>query len=279
MIELLSRLERRIVGYGAPRAVVAFSGGVDSSVVTALAARALGAGQVTAVTAVSPSYPSGELEQARRTARSLSVRHRVIETHEVEREAYARNDGLRCYRCKMELYSELRKLSLAAGEDGSLLVAGANADDAADVRPGLLAAEQRGVRNPLLEEGAGKEAVRGIARHLGLAVADKPALACLSSRVAFGIRITPDLLARIDRAEQAVRALGFDQVRVRHFGDRASIEVPEDEVAKLQGHLELTSVLREFKSIGWSSVEIDPAGYQQGRMNATLPSPGVVSRS
>ncbi|TMK86051.1 MAG: ATP-dependent sacrificial sulfur transferase LarE [Actinobacteria bacterium] len=279
MIELLSRLERRIAGYGAPRAVVAFSGGVDSSVVTALAARALGAGQVTAVTAVSPSYPSGELEQARRTARSLSVRHRVIETHEVEREAYARNDGLRCYRCKMELYSELRKLSLAAGEDGSLLVAGANADDAADVRPGLLAAEQRGVRNPLLEEGAGKEAVRGIARHLGLAVADKPALACLSSRVAFGIRITPDLLARIDRAEQAVRALGFDQVRVRHFGDRASIEVPEDEVAKLQGHLELTSVLREFKSIGWSSVEIDPAGYQQGRMNATLPSPGVVSRS
>ena len=279
MIELLSRLERRIAGYGAPRAVVAFSGGVDSSVVTALAARALGAGQVTAVTAVSPSYPSGELEQARRTARSLSVRHRVIETHEVEREAYARNDGLRCYRCKMELYSELRKLSLAAGEDGSLLVAGANADDAADVRPGLLAAEQRGVRNPLLEEGAGKEAVRGIARYLGLGVADKPALACLSSRVAFGIRITPDLLARIDRAEQAVRALGFDQVRVRHFGDRASIEVPEDEVAKLQGHLELTSVLREFKSIGWSSVEIDPAGYQQGRMNATLPSPGVVSRS
>jgi uncharacterized protein len=274
MIELPSRLERRIAGYGAPRAVVAFSGGVDSSVVTAVAARALGAGQVTAVTAVSPSYPSGELEQARRTARSLSVRHRVIETHEVEREAYARNDGLRCYRCKLELYSELRKLSLAAGEDGSILLAGANADDAADVRPGLLAAEQRGVRNPLLEEGAGKEEVRAIARYLGLAVADKPALACLSSRVAFGIRITPDLLARIDRAERAVRALGFDHVRVRHFGHRASIEVPEDDVAKLQCHLELTSLLREFKSIGWSSVEIDPTGYRQGRMNATLPSRG-----
>src|SRR5438094_384800 len=130
----------------------------------------------------------------------------------------------------------MRKRSLAAGEDGSILLAGANADDAADVRPGLLAAEQRGVRNPLLEEGAGKEEVRAIARYLGLAVADKPALACLSSRVAFGIRITPDLLARIDRAEQAVRSLGFSTVRVRHFGPRATIEVGTDEIWRLVRH-------------------------------------------
>src|SRR5947208_10946907 len=149
----------------------------------------------------------------------------------------------------MELYSELRKLSLAAGVDGSLVVAGANADDACDLRPGLLAAEQRGVRNPLLEEGAGKEAVRGIARHLGLSVADKPALACLSSRVAFGVRITPDLLARIDRAEQLIRGLGFEQVRVRHQGADASVEVIADDIERLAAHpqwMELSTRIRQL---------------------------------
>ena len=205
---LLERLERRIVGYGSHRAVVAFSGGVDSAMVTALAARALGPERVTAVTAVSPSYPAGELESARETVAALAVAHTVVETREVEREAYARNDAMRCYHCKAELYGVLRRI--AAEARGSVVLAGANADDQLDVRPGLMAAEQQGVRNPLLEEGVGKADVRALAAHLGLAVAGKPALACLSSRLAFGIRITPDLLARIDRAEQAVRALGFD---------------------------------------------------------------------
>jgi len=263
--ELMERVERRIAGYGGGDAVVAFSGGVDSAVVTALAARALGPGHVTAVTAVSPSYPAGELEAARATVAVLSVAHAVVETREVEREAYARNDAMRCYHCKAELYGVLRRI--AAEANGSLVLAGANADDRLDVRPGLTAAEQQGVRNPLLEEGVGKASIRAVAARLELPVADKPALACLSSRVAFGIRITPRLLARIDRAEQAVRALGFDPVRVRHFGDRATIEVAPDDVSQLLAHPQLPELIRTIQVMGWADVEVDRSGYRQGRMN------------
>ena len=266
---LMDRVERRIAGYGSDRAVVAFSGGVDSAVVTALAARAMGPARITAVTAVSPSYPAGELESARDTAAALSVAHRVIETREVEREAYVRNDALRCYHCKAELYGVLRRI--AAESDGSVVLAGANADDVLDVRPGLLAADQQGVRNPLLDEGVGKVAVRAVATRLGLAVATKPALACLSSRVAFGVRITPGLLARVDQAEQMVRALGFDPVRVRHFGHRATIEVAPEEVDRLVAHAELQELLVALSGLGWKEVEIDRLGYRQGRMNNALP--------
>ena len=264
----IDRVKQRIAGYGSDRAVVAFSGGVDSAVVTALAARALGPARVTAVTAVSPSYPTGELESARDTAAALSVVHRVIETREVEREAYVRNDAMRCYHCKAELYGVLRRI--AAESHGSVVLAGANADDRLDVRPGLLAAEQQGVRNPLLEEGVGKAEIRAIATRLGLAVARKPALACLSSRVAFGVRITPGVLTRIDRAEQMVRALGFDPVRVRHFGDRATIEVELEEVARLLAHAELPKLLVALRTLGWTNVEVDPAGYRQGSMNVLI---------
>ncbi|HEX9235864.1 MAG TPA: ATP-dependent sacrificial sulfur transferase LarE, partial [Actinomycetota bacterium] len=223
------RLQDRIHAYGSTQGMVAFSGGVDSSTVLAVAARALGHRFVTAVTAISPSYPEGELEQAAELAASMGVRHRVIRTHEVDREAYARNDPDRCFHCKTELYTTIGRIVKRAGGEGAVVMAGANADDLLDVRPGLRAGQLRGVRNPLLEEGAGKEAVRALAQFLGLPVADKPALACLSSRVTFGVRITPELLARIDRAERLVRALGFDPVRVRHLGETASIEVPAGE--------------------------------------------------
>ncbi|HXF57545.1 MAG TPA: ATP-dependent sacrificial sulfur transferase LarE [Actinomycetota bacterium] len=265
---LVRRLEATIRAYGAGWALVAFSGGVDSSVVLALAVRALGPQAVTAVTAVSPSYPSGELEGARRTARALGVRHRVVATGEVEREAYARNDAWRCFHCKVELYGTLRRLAAEAAGRGAALLAGANADDRADFRPGLLAAGRFGVRNPLLEAGVGKQAVRALARHLGLSVADKPALACLSSRVAFGLRITPELLARIDRAEALVRALGFGQVRVRHFGDRATVEVEEPE--RLAAHPRWPEARAALRALGWRAVELDPGGYRPGRMNETL---------
>lgn len=273
--ELRERLERRIAGYGSERAVVAFSGGVDSAVVTALAARALGPERVAAITAVSPSYPAGELDFARQTAAALSVEHRVVETHEVDRAAYARNDAMRCYQCKTELYGVLRRI--AAEADGSVVLAGANADDQLDLRPGLLAAEEQGVRNPLLEEGAGKAEVRAVARRLRLAVADKPALACLSSRVAFGVGITPELLGRIDRAERKVRALGFEPVRVRHFGDRASIEVAPQEVSRLLAHPELPPLLGSLRALGWKAVEVDLLGYRQGSMNATLFDPNRIA--
>jgi uncharacterized protein len=265
----IARLEGSILGYGAIRAVVAFSGGVDSSVVVAVSARALGTPAVTAVTAVSPSYPTGELAAARGVAASLGVRHQTVHTAEVERESYARNDSMRCFHCKTELYATLARLASAA-QPGTVVLAGANADDLADFRPGLLAADAHGVRNPLLDEGIGKDLIRAIARRLHLAVAHKPALACLSSRVATGIRITEDLLARIDRAEQIVRGLGFDVVRVRHLGEAASVEVGRDEVGRLESHPGLARALREVRNLGWVEVRIDPGGYRSGSLAPRL---------
>jgi uncharacterized protein len=269
-VDTLDRLEDRVRSYGAARAIVAFSGGVDSSVVLAGTARALGAGAVTAVTAISPSYPAGELGGARAVADGLGVRHRVIRTREVEREAYARNDRWRCYHCKTELFATIDRIAALGTAPDTVVLTGTNADDAADLRPGLRAAGRFGVRSPLLEEGIGKVGVRAIAAELALPVADKTALACLSSRVAFGIRITPELLARIDRAEAAVRALGFDPVRVRHFGDRASIEVDPARVDALLQHGGLPEVRSTLRALGWSCVDVAADGYRPGRMNLTL---------
>jgi pyridinium-3,5-biscarboxylic acid mononucleotide sulfurtransferase len=266
---LVDRVQQAILSYGAATAVIAVSGGVDSGVVAAVATEALGPGAVLAVTAVSPSYPSGELESARDVATFLGIEHQVISTREVEREAYARNDGERCFHCKTELYATIHRLAAGLPRD-VVLLAGANADDAADFRPGLRAGRRQGIHNPLLEERLGKDAVRAVARALGLPVAEKPALACLSSRVAFGIRITPELLTRIDRAERTLRALGFAQVRVRHLGRSASIEVPVGEVDDLLGHPALEDVTAELRAMGWADVEVDPVGYRSGSMNATL---------
>ena len=267
---MIGALERAIGSYGSGRAVVAFSGGVDSSVVLALAARTLGPHVVIAATAVSPSLPAGELEAAREVACSLGVTHQTIRTHEVGREAYARNDAMRCFHCKTELYSTLGRLVADRAGEGSVVLAGATADDAEDFRPGLEAARQRGVRNPLLERGIRKPAVRAIAGRLGLTVADKPALACLSSRVAYGVRITPELLARIDRAEQAVRALGFDTVRVRHLGETATIEVAAKEVGRLASHPSLPNLVDDLRRLGWRDVWVDPDGYRSGSLNVML---------
>jgi len=258
-------VERRIASYGDP-AIVAHSGGVDSSLVLALAVGALGASSVTAVTALSPSYPAGELELARSVAADLGATHRVVRTREVEREAYARNDEMRCYHCKAELYATLGTIAVSA--DGAVVMAGANADDLDDFRPGLWAGERAGIRNPLLEERVGKALVREIARGLDLRVAGKPALACLSSRVRTGIRITPELLGRIDAAEQEIRALGFDPVRVRHDGDGARIEVPPAEVERLRTHPRLARALATIGELGWSSVRVDPQGYPGGERSS-----------
>jgi pyridinium-3,5-biscarboxylic acid mononucleotide sulfurtransferase len=259
---VIEDLEARIHGYG-DRALVAFSGGVDSSVVLALAARALGRTQVEAVTAISPSYPADELQVAAETASELGVAHRSVETYEVEREAYVRNDELRCYHCKAELYAVLGQIARSAVPHTAVL-AGANADDLDEFRPGIWAGERAGIRNPLLEASVGKGTVREIARALGLRVSDKPALACLSSRVELGIRVTPELLARIDRAEALVRALEFDVVRVRHRGRVATIEVPPAEVDRILEHRGLGRVLDAIAALGWDHVRVDPAGYRAG---------------
>jgi uncharacterized protein len=259
---MIRDLEDRIRGYG-DRALVAFSGGVDSSVVLALAARALGPDRVEAVTAISPSYPAGEMQVAAETASDLAVAHRSVRTHEVEREAYARNDELRCYHCKAELYGVLGQIVRIAIPDTAVL-AGANADDLDEFRPGIWAGERAGIRNPLLEASVGKATVRSIGGRLGLRVSDKPALACLSSRVELGIRISPELLARIDDAEAIVRALGFEVVRVRHRGASATIEVPAGEVDRLLAHPERDAALDALMALGWAEVAVDPNGYRPG---------------
>src|SRR3954468_10809913 len=194
------------------RAVVAFSGGVDSSVVAALAHRALG-DRALAVTAVSPSVASGELDGARRVAAHIGIAHETVSTDELARPGYRANGRDRCYFCKTELYDVLAEVARDRGY--AALLSGANADDAGDWRPGLRAAAEHGVRHPLLEHGVTKEQVRRLARLLDLPSAAKPASPCLASRIPYGTPVDPDTLAQIDRAERAVKALGFPVLRVR----------------------------------------------------------------
>jgi pyridinium-3,5-biscarboxylic acid mononucleotide sulfurtransferase len=276
---IIRRVKYRIRRYGAANALVAFSGGVDSSVVLALSAASLTPCRVTAVTAVSPSYPSGELELAQKLARHLQVRHVAIQTHEVEKEPYARNGIARCFHCKIELYTVFQGFAASSLARDCVILSGANADDTKDFRPGLLAGRRKRVRSPLLEEGIGKDDIRKIANYLRLEVADKPALACLASRIAVGLRITPELLKQIDQAEQAVRALGFSDVRVRHFGTAALVQVPVAHVERLANHPELPELLERLQGSGWRQVGIDRQGLRSGSMKVGTPIPHTLGTS
>lgn len=269
--DLLARLTDRVQHYGNAEAIVAFSGGVDSSVVLGVAARALGTSRVLAVTATSPAVPQREIDLAAELAASVGVAHRVVPTQEVLLEAYARNDADRCFHCKVELFGVLRRLAKEAGTTGAVLLAGTNLDDLSDVRPGVRANELFGVRNPLAEEGLGKEAVRRVARELGLAAADKPAAACLSSRVAYGLRIDSHLLGRIATAEDVIRQLGFHDCRVRHFGQIAKIEVPIEEMDRFFDAETRLTIVNELRRLGWAHVTVDLAGLRSGSMNNLLP--------
>ena len=245
--------------------IVAYSGGVDSAVVLAVCAQELGEFSL-GVTGSSASMASGELESAAALARSLGVRHEIIATREFDEPKYRANERDRCFHCKHELYARLRAL---ADERGiAHVVDGFNADDGAtalDVRPGRGAAAEFGVRSPLAEFGFGKSDVRALARRLGLAVWEKPATPCLSSRVPYGTRIREEDLRRIDLAESYLRASGFSVVRVRHFGELARVEVPVDDLSRLRAmHARL---LRAFSDVGYSRIEIDSRGYRTGSLN------------
>jgi uncharacterized protein len=262
-----SRVRALIGDFGS--VVVAFSGGVDSAVVMAVAARALG-DRVLAVTASSPSVALGEVEAATALARRLGVAHQVIETQEFENPKYRENPSNRCYYCKEELYTRLYGI---ARERGFACVAdGTNADDGSaplDRRPGRRAAALLGIRSPLLEAGVDKSGVRAIASRYGLEVASKPATPCLSSRVPYGTRIEIDDLRRIDLAERYLRANGFDTVRVRHYGKTARIEVPLDQRSRLESIRE--RVKSALSSVGYETVEIDTRGYRTGSLNEGAP--------
>lgn len=250
--------------------LVAFSGGADSAFLLAAAARSLGADRVAAGTAVSPSLPAAELDAARDYAAGLGVAHHTPRTDEMSRPGYAANGPDRCFHCKAELLDVLTPL---AGDLGVAAVAtGTNADDVADrFRPGIRAAASAGAVTPLADAGLTKAQVREASRAWGLVTADKPAAACLSSRVAYGLEITPLRLGRIERAERDLRGAMHDaglrvrDLRVRDHGDRARVEVDRELVPELQARPELLASVA-----GFDAVEVAPEGFRSGSMNDAL---------
>ncbi|MCK9419204.1 MAG: ATP-dependent sacrificial sulfur transferase LarE [Nitrospirae bacterium] len=245
-------------------AVLAYSGGVDSSLLLRAASEVMGQGLI-AVTAVSETYPAGELQSAEHFARSLGVTHRILHTHELASEDFVKNSPDRCYFCKTELFEKLRKI--ADTEGISFVIDGSNTDDLNDHRPGRRAAGEHSVRSPLVEAGLSKSEVRELARGLELSVWDKPSLACLSSRIPYGTRITPAILKAVQTAEDHLRAHGFRQVRVRHHGDLARIEVDPMDFAKLLSSNAAEQITAALKEIGYTYVCLDLAGYRTGSMN------------
>jgi pyridinium-3,5-biscarboxylic acid mononucleotide sulfurtransferase len=248
--------------------VVAFSGGVDSALLLAVAVRVLGREFVLAVTGRSPSVPERDLATVARLAADLGVPHEFVETGEFDDPNYLANPTNRCYFCKNDLYARLVLLAAARGFDA--IVSGTNADDLGDYRPGLQAAAERQVRAPLAEVGITKAELRQIAAELGLAFHDRPASPCLSSRIPYGEAVTAEKLRRIDAAETYLRELGFRECRVRHHEQLARIEVPPAEVGRF-GDTELRQrVDQRFRELGFRYVALDLRGFRSGSLNEVL---------
>ena len=248
---------------------VAFSGGIDSTVVAKAAQLALGPRAV-AVTGTSASLAAGELEEARELARLIGIRHEVIATDEFSNPDYLRNAPDRCYHCKTELYTQIEGLAERLGV--AVVLNGANLDDLGDYRPGMNAAAEHGVASPLAECGFRKDDVRALAAEWELPTWDKPAAPCLSSRVAYGQEVTPERLAMIDQAEQFLREVGLRMLRVRyHGGDVARLEVPLDALAKLCYATLREQLVARLKSIGFKYVTLDLEGFRSGSLNALVP--------
>jgi pyridinium-3,5-biscarboxylic acid mononucleotide sulfurtransferase len=249
------------------RVVVAFSGGVDSTVLGRAAKDALGDRAVLA-TADSETYPAAELDEARRLAGAIGLAHIVVQTHELDRAEYARNAPNRCFFCKDELFTRLEAVAREHG--GMPIVYGAIMDDLGDHRPGMEAARAKGVRAPLIEAELWKREVREIGRALGLPNWDKPSFACLSSRFQYGDRITPEKLRQVDQAEAFLRELGFRQFRVRHHDRLARLELPPDEMGRLWEDGRHAAIVRRFRELGYSFVTLDLQGFRSGSANEAL---------
>jgi uncharacterized protein len=244
--------------------VVAFSGGIDSTLVLKVAQGCLGS-QAIGVTAVSPTFPDIELELSRRVAAEIGARHVILQTDQLQIEDFVRNDATRCYHCKTDLYRLLehlqRDLQFGAVVDGT------NMDDLGDDRPGILAAREWRVRSPLVDAGLSKAEIRTLAKDLGLSNWDKPAAACLSSRIPRGTMITREKLSRVEQAEAILFRDGFKQFRVRDHGDIARLELDDDGLAILQDQIRRGRIIQKLKDVGFRFVTVDLEGYRRGSAN------------
>jgi uncharacterized protein len=247
--------------------IVAYSGGVDSSFLSVIGNQVLGR-KALAVTASSPSLAPSELREAVSLASSLGLNHRVIDTKEVERPDYQANNSSRCFFCKDELYTHLARL--ASNEGFAWVANGTNVDDLGDFRPGLKAAKEYEVRSPLVEAGLSKAEIRSLSKNMALTTWDKPAQACLSSRVPYGTPVSAEVLTRIARAEEFLRGLGIKQLRVRHHDTIARIEVEPEDFLFLIDHGVRKRLTEYFRSIGYSYVTLDLDGFRSGSLNEVL---------
>ncbi|HEY7424404.1 MAG TPA: ATP-dependent sacrificial sulfur transferase LarE [Gemmataceae bacterium] len=264
--ELVAKRDRLLeVLRGLDSAAVAFSGGIDSTVVAQAAHLALG-DRAVAITADSASVPRAEIDDARRLAEHIGIRHQVVKTEEFADPDYVRNDGSRCYFCKSELYSRIETLLPELGV--SVICSGANLDDEGDYRPGLKAAAEHRVRHPLQEAGFTKADVRALALAWDLPTWDKPASPCLSSRLAPGVEVTRERTARVEAAEKYLHILGYRECRVRlHEGELARIEVPATELLRLLEPAAHQELVRRFKELGFRFVTLDLEGFRSGNLN------------
>ncbi|MEH2323128.1 MAG: ATP-dependent sacrificial sulfur transferase LarE [Nostoc sp.] len=249
------------------QALIAYSGGVDSTLVAKIAYDALG-DRALAVTAVSPSLLPEELEDAKIQAATIGIHHKIVQTHEMENPNYTSNPVNRCYFCKSELHDTLKPLALQLGYP--YVVDGVNADDLHDYRPGIQAAKERGARSPLAEIGVSKVEVRQLSQQLGLPWWDKPAQPCLSSRFPYGEEITVAKLQRVGRAEIFLRNLGWENLRVRSQGDTARIELPPEQIKEFVLTTDLQKVVSAFQDFGFLYVTLDLEGYRSGKLNQVL---------
>ena len=263
LVDILSKMDRVIIAY---------SGGVDSAFLAAVANEVLG-NNALSVTAVSPSLAPSELEEAQSLAQDLGLNYRTINTNEIEREDYSANNPDRCFFCKDELYSHLIKF--CGEENYSFVVNGTNVDDLGDYRPGLDAATQYGVRSPLVEANLEKKDIRVLSREMGLPTWDKPAQACLSSRITYGTMVTVEALTTIAKAEKYLRTKGFKQLRVRHHESIARIEISADDFDVLTSEPLRTEIPSYFKSLGYSYVRLDLEGFRSGSLNEILNSKDI----
>ncbi len=249
-------------------ALVAYSGGADSTFLLKAAVDALGRDNVLAVTADSPTYQPSELKNAKKMARKLGARHIVIYTNELDNPNFSANPVDRCYYCKSELFSRLKEL--AKKEGISFVVDASNIDDRLDYRPGAKAKEELGIRSPLQEAGFSKLDIRRFSKKLGLSTWNKPAMACLASRLPYGEKISEDKLMRIEMAEDFLRRLGFRQVRVRRHGDVARVEVPPGRIKLLNEGRIRGKIINKFKTLGFMYITLDLQGYRTGSLNEVL---------